>query len=70
MRPEDDGVVGAVGNRAKILADEGRDAGLTGTMVEGSWRAVVDAGDSLEGFMADGQEAGCTGSIEDDIKSL
>ena len=36
MRPEEDGVVGAVGNGAESLADEGRDAGLTGAMVERS----------------------------------
>ena len=27
---------------------------------------MVDVGDSLEGFMADGKEAGCNGGIEDD----
>ena len=64
MRPEEN----AVGNGAKILADEGRDAGLTGTMAEESWRAVVNVGDSLEGFMADGQELGCTWWIKDKIK--
>ena len=66
MRLEEGGVVGAVGSGTEFLADEGRDAGLTGAMVEGSRWAVVDVGDSLEGFMADGQEAGCTGRIKDD----
>ena len=54
----------------KSLSDEGRDPGLAGAVVEQCrCRCTrVDVGDSLEGVVTDGKEAGRTGRVEQDSR--
>ena len=50
------------------LSDKGRDTGLAGAAVV--WRrcAGLDMGDSLEGVVTDGEEAGRTRGVEQDSR--
>ena len=50
----------------KTSADEGRDACLAGTVVEGSRGTMFDLGDGFEGFVADREEARRAGRVNDD----
>ena len=54
------------------LAVEGTDAFLAGSLlvavVDGSGRPAVDVGDCLERLVCDGQVAGSTDGVEDDVR--
>ena len=50
------------------LSDEGRDPGLAGAAVEQCRCARIDVGNSLEGVVTDGEEAGRTSGVEQDSR--
>ena len=49
-----------------VSADEGRDAGFAGAVLEGSRGAMVDVRDRLETIVTNGEVTSCAGVVEDD----